>query len=437
MTPEYATLLTFSLLLLMIVAGVPLGYSTLATAVVVGTVGFGFNSLLLIAGRIYDTSTNYVLITVPLFIMMGVVMEKGGIAQALFNVLHIWTARIPGGMAVGCVLAGAIMAAMVGVVGADIITLGLVALPTMLRRGYDRRLALGVVCASGTLGTMIPPSLVLVIYGLIAGASIAELFAAALIPGLILAALYAVYVVTRCVLQPELAPMPSAEERNLPLGHKLALARHLILPIGIVCAVLGSIYAGVASPTEAAAVGTAGALLAALMTGKFGLRDVHDTIVQTGRAMGPVMWTFFGATSLVGIYTLVGGITYVSGLISGLPLPPIGVIIVMNLILIFLGMLLDWVGIALLTLPIFIPVIRQLGYDTVWFGVVFCMNMQIGYMSPPFGPSAFYLKSVTPPEIRLEDIFASVVPFMLLQGVALGLIIAFPEIVLWLPQQLR
>jgi tripartite ATP-independent transporter DctM subunit len=437
MTPEYATLLTFSLLLLMIIGGVPLGYSTLATAVIVGITAFGFNSLLLIAGRIYDTSTNYVLITVPLFIMMGIIMEKSGIAQSLFNVLHIWTARLPGGMAVGCILAGSIMAAMVGVVGADIITLGLVALPTMLSRGYDKHLALGVVCAAGTLGAMIPPSLVLVIYGLIAGVSIAELFAAAMIPGLMLAALYATYVVVRCTIQPELAPMPPPHERNLPLGQKLALARHLVLPIGIVVVVLGSIYAGIASPTEAAAVGAAGALLASLFGGTLGLRDIHETIVQTGRAMGPVMWTFFGATGLVGIYTLVGGITYVSGLISDLPLPPIGVIIVMMIILILLGMVLDWVGIALLTLPIFIPVVRELGYDPVWFGVVFCMNMQIGYMSPPFGPSAFYLKSVTPPDITLENIFLSVIPFMLLQVVALGLIIAFPEIVLWLPERLR
>ena len=437
MTPEYATLLTFSLLLLMIIAGVPLGYSTLATAVIVGTVAFGFNSLLLIAGRIYDTSTNYVLITVPLFIMMGIIMERGGIAQALFNVLHVWTARIPGGMAVGCILAGSIMAAMVGVVGADIITLGLVALPTMLSRGYDKSLALGVVCASGTLGAMIPPSLVLVIYGLIAGVSIAELFAAAMIPGLMLAGLYAVYVVVRCILQPELAPKPPREELDLPLGQKLALARHLILPIGIVVAVLGSIYAGIASPTEAAAVGTAGALVAILFGRKFKLRDIHETVVQTGRAMGPVMWTFFGATALVGIYTLVGGITYLSGLISDLPLPPIGIIIVMMIILILLGMVLDWVGIALLTLPIFIPVVRELGYDPIWFGVLFCMNMQIGYMSPPFGPSAFYLKSVTPPGIRLEDIFMAILPFLLLQVVALAFIIAFPDIALWLPEQMR
>lgn len=437
MTPEFATLLTFSLLLLMIIAGVPLGYSTLATAVIVGTVAFGFNSLLLIAGRIYDTSTNYVLITVPLFIMMGIIMEKGGIAKALFNVLHLWTARIPGGMAVGCILAGSIMAAMVGVVGADIITLGLVALPTMLRRGYDKRLALGVVCASGTLGAMIPPSLVLVIYGLIAGVSIAELFAAAMMPGLMLAALYAVYVVVRCMIQPELAPMPPREELDLPLGQKLALARHLVLPIGIVVAVLGSIYAGIASPTEAAAVGTAGALLASLLGRQFGLRDIHDTVVQTGRAMGPVMWTFFGATALVGIYTLVGGITYVSGLISDLPLPPIGIIIVMMIILILLGMVLDWVGIALLTLPIFIPVVREMGYDPIWFGVLFCMNMQIGYMSPPFGPSAFYLKSVTPPGIRLEDIFTAILPFLLLQMVALAFVIGFPDIALWLPGQMR
>jgi tripartite ATP-independent transporter DctM subunit len=295
MGPEYATYLVLGCLFLFIALGIPLSISTLATAIILGMSQFGFNSILLIANRLYDASTNYVLIAVPLFILMGVLMEKGGIAERLFTVLHIWSARLPGGMGVGCVVAGAIMAAMVGIVGAEIITLGLVALPAMIARGYDKRLTLGIICASGSLGAMIPPSLVLVFYGLIAGESIARLFAAALIPGLLLALSYAAYIIIRAKLQPELAPPPTREELDMPLGEKLAMASGLILPALIIIGVLGSIYFGIAAPTEAAAIGVAGALLAVIVNRRFSLSIMHDTILQTGRAIGPVLWVFLGA----------------------------------------------------------------------------------------------------------------------------------------------
>ena len=437
MSPGAVTVFTFGMLLSLIGLGIPLGFSTLATAIVVGTTVYGFDSLLIIVGRIYDASTNYVLITVPLFIMMGVLMERGGIANRLCGVLHLWSSRLPGGMALGCVFAGAIMAAMVGIVGAEVITLGLVALPAMMKRGYDQRITLGVICASGSLGALIPPSLVLVFYGLIAGVSIAELYAAALVPGLVLAFCFAVYIGVRCWFQPHLAPPPPAEELALPLLTKLALGKNLILPIGIVLAVLGSLYFGIAAPTEAAAIGAAGALFAVIVSGNFRVRDIHEVLIQTGKSIGPVMWTFFGATGLIGIYAFTGGIAYMSNLIAGLPLPPMGIIAVMMFILVLLGMVVDWVGIALLTMPVFVPVIRTLGYDPIWFGVLFCVNMQIGYLSPPFGSAAFYLKSVTPPEITLGQIFGSVWPFVTVQIFVLILVMFFPSLALWLPAQMR
>jgi tripartite ATP-independent transporter DctM subunit len=437
MGPEFATALVLGLLFLFIGLGIPLGIASFAVAIVVGCTLFGFNSVLLIANRVYDASSNYALVTVPLFIMMGVLMERGGIARRLFQVLHIWSARLPGGMAVGCVFAGAVMAAMVGVVGAEIITLGLVALPVMLARGYNKRLSLGVIVASGSLGAMIPPSLVLVFYGLMAGESIAQLFAAALIPGLLLASCYAIYVVVRAILQPELAPPPSREELDMPLAEKLALGRDLILPAFIIVGVLGSIYFGIAAPTEAAGIGVAAALVAVTVSGNFGWADLQHTIVQTGRAMGPVIWVFFGANSLVSIYSLSGGVNYLSQLIHSAPFPPIGILLLIIFILFLLGMVMDWIGIAILTMPVFLPVIDALGYDPIWFGVIFCISMQIAYLTPPVGASAFYMKSVAPPDVTLGEIFMSIWPFVFLQLLVLGLVVAFPELALWLPAQMR
>jgi tripartite ATP-independent transporter DctM subunit len=437
MGPETATLLVLGLLAVFIIIGIPLAAATLTTAIIVGYAQFGFKSVLLISNRLYDASTNYVLIAVPLFILMGVLMEKGGVAARLFRVLHIWSARLPGGMAVGCVFAGAVMAAMVGIVGAEIITLGLVALPAMLARGYDKQLTLGVICASGSLGAMIPPSLVLVFYGLIAGESIARLFAAALIPGLALALSYAAYIVIRATLQPNLAPPPSPEEIDMPITEKLALGTGLILPALIILGVLGSIYFGIAAPTEAAAIGVAGALLAVIVSGNFRLRDLHDSIIRTGRAIGPVIWVFLGANSLISIYSLSGGVRYLAGLIANVPLPPLGIILLIVGILFLLGMVMDWIGIAILTMPVFLPVVDSLGYDPIWFGVIFCISMQIAYLTPPIGASAFYLKSVAPPDVSLGEIFLSIWPFVGLQLAVLAFIIAFPEIALWLPEQMR
>jgi len=437
MGAENATYLVLGLLFFLIVLGIPLAIATLTTAIVLGMSQFGFNSILLIANRLYEASTNYILIAVPLFILMGILMEKGGVAERLFTVLHIWSARLPGGMGVGCVVAGAIMAAMVGIVGAEIITLGLVALPAMLARGYDKRLTLGVICASGSLGAMIPPSLVLVFYGLIAGESIAQLFAAALVPGLLLALSYAGYIVTRAKLQPELAPPPSRAELDMPMREKLLLGTGLILPALIICGVLGSIYFGIAAPTEAAAIGVAGALLAVIANGRFKLRDVHDTLLQTGRAIGPVLWVFLGANSLISIYSLSGGVGYLAGLIGSVDLPPLGILLVIVFMLFLLGMVMDWIGIAILTMPVFLPVVQTLGYDTIWFGVVFCISMQIAYLTPPIGASAFYLKSVAPPDVTLSEIFASIWPFVGLQVLVLAVVIAVPDLALWLPAQMR
>ena len=306
----------------------------------------------------------------------------------------------------------------------------------MLRIGYDKNLAIGTICAGGSLGSMIPPSVVLIFYGLTAQVAIGVLFIAVIVPGRLLAGLYMVYITIRCLINPEIAPPVPIEQRNMSFAQKLGLIKNLILPLGVAFGVLGSIYAGIAAVSEAAAVGVAGTIVAAILRGRFSIQMLREALQQTMAACGLLLWLTFGATALIGVYNLLGGIAFVNGMISGLPFDRIYILLIMMLILIILGFFMDWVGILLLTMPIFVPIIKELGYDPVWFGILFCMNMQISYLSPPFGPAAFYLKGVAPPEISLADIYKALWPFILLQMLAIAIVIAFPDVALWLPSVL-
>jgi tripartite ATP-independent transporter DctM subunit len=284
---------------------------------------------------------------------------------------------------------------------------------------------------------MIPPSIVLIFYGLTANVSIGELFVAVVVPGLLLAALYLAYILVRCRLDPSIAPPLPPAERDIPLGAKLRLLKGLILPMGIAFGVLGSIYAGIAAVSEAAAVGVAGTIFAAWVRGALSWDLLRGALHQTMSTCGLLLWLTFGATALIGVYNLLGGIRFIQGAMTGLPFEPIVIVLIMMAVLIILGLFMDWVGILLLTMPIFVPIIEDLGYDPIWFGILFCMNMQISYLSPPFGPAAFYLKSVAPPEIGLHDIYRALWPFMLMQIFAMLLVMLFPQIALWLPAALR
>jgi len=330
-----------------------------------------------------------------------------------------------------------LMAAMTGIIGGEIILLGLVALPQMLRLDYDRSLAIGTICAGGSLGTMIPPSIVLIIYGLTAGVDIGALFVATIIPGLMLAGIYVTYILVRCHLNPELGPPAPVSERTLPRAEKLRLAGGLVLPLGVAAGVLGSIYLGIASVSEAAGMGAVGAILSAAVRRELTWPLLRDALYQTMNTCGMLLWITFGATALIGVYNLMGGNTFVKGVITGLPLGTLGIVLVMMAILIVLGMFMDWIGICLLTMPIFVPVIVALGYSPIWFGILFCMNMQISYLTPPFGPAAFYLKGVAPPGVELSHIFAAMWPFIALQATGLAIVLLWPEIALWLPALLR
>lgn len=304
----------------------------------------------------------------------------------------------------------------------------------MLRLGYDRKLAIGTICAGGSLGTMIPPSIILIFFGLTANISIAHLFLASVMPGLLLAGVYMGYIVLRCWLNPNLASIAPAEERNMPLRQKLALMKGVALPLAVAAAMLGSIYLGVASITESAALGVVGIFLATAVRGELTRKLVVSSLKQTMLSCGVVIWLVFGTNSLVGVYNAIGGIQFLQSGFVGLHLGQAGTLAVMCVVFIVLGAFIDWIGIMFLTVPIFLPIIKSMGLDPIWFGIVFNISMQIGYLSPPFAPAAFYLKGVAPPDISIEEIFAAMWPFIGLQIVVLTLVVAFPVISLWLPR---
>ncbi len=422
-----------ALFIVTLVAGLPLAFSTGAVAVFFAWYLFGEPGLTLVISRVFTLMGNYVLVSVPLFIFMACILERAGIAEQIFRAVHVWAGRMRGGLAVAVIISCALMAAMVGVIGAEIVTMGVVALPAMLSRGYRKDLALGCICAGGGLATLIPPSVVLILYGLTAGVSVGQLYMAGVVPGLMLSGMYIIYILTRCRLQPEIAPLPTAEELAMPIREKLALLRELVLPGLVAFSVLGSLYLGIATPTEAAGVGVAGAVIASALNRRLTWEGLKRAVADTTRVTAMLYWLFFGSSALIGVYTLAGGTKLIQDVMTNLPISPIAVVILIQAIWIVLGCFIDWIGILLLTAPIFVPIVSALGFDLVWLGALFCINMQISYISPPFGPAAFYLKGVAPKHVTLNEIFNSVWPYLGLQFIALGLVIAFPQIALWLP----
>ncbi len=478
----------------------------------------GTGPLYILAQKIFDLLTEYVLISVPLFIFMASLLERSGIAKTMYTSLDFWLSRMRGGIAVVTSLMAVLLAAMSGIIGGEIVLLGLIALPQMLRLGYDQNLAIGTICASGSLGTMIPPSIVLIIYGLITETSIKALFTGAFLPGFMLATFIIIYIIVRTNLNPSLAPLPEPKEGDPEGGEKrmmflgflnvvvfvlsglllvraviytmtgvnadvsvddgpifLGMSYHipylagvlvvgvalmflvfgvgrtrmgwthgkgLVPPVTIISIVLGSIYGGITGITEAAGMGALAVLIFAMLRGEFSIRLLWDSLMRTLKSTGTIIWVTIGAAALSGAYTLAGGPTYIADLIVGAEMPTFLVLLTMMLILLFMGAFMDWVGIVLLIIPVFLPIVKALPIQeigflgqlepqhvAVWFGVLFCMNMQVSFLSPPFGGAAFYLKSVAPPHISLTDIFRGFLPFIGLQLLALSVLLIWPSIV--------
>ncbi len=436
MSIEMITLLLIVTFIMLLVTGLPLAWVMGATAVIFCLILFGPNVMVMMVGRVYRMMLNYALVAVPLFIFMAAILQQSGVADQLFKAIHVWSGPFRGGLAIGTIISCVIMASMVGIVGAEIVTFGMIALPAMLERKYDGRIALGSICAGGGMATLIPPSVVFIVYAMTAGASVGALFIAGIIPGLILGGLFICYIIVATWLKPEMAPAAPKEERNIPLKQKLLLLKGLIMPGILAISVLGSIYGGVATPSEAAGIGCLVAIITAAINRKLTFNGIKSALYETVKISCMLAWLFFGAQTIIGVYTLAGGDQFVRNAVMALPFGKWGAIIGMQLILIFLGMFLDWIGIVLLTMPLFVPIILDLGFDNVWFGVVFCMNMHISYLSPPFGPSIFYLKSVVGDEIPVGQIYRANLPYLWLTFVALALVVAFPGLSLWLPSMM-
>ncbi|MCH1532058.1 MAG: TRAP transporter large permease subunit [Planktomarina temperata] len=478
---------------------------------------FGTGPLNILAQKIYGLLTDYVLISIPLFIFMAALLERSGIAKGMYTSLNVWLSGVRGGIAIVTSVMAVIMAAMSGIIGGEVVLLGLIALPQMLRLGYNQNLAIGTICASGSLGTMIPPSIVLIIYGLITETSIKALFTGAFVPGFMLAMMFILYIIVRTQLNPEQAPLPEpkpgdpqgAEKWSLfgaflsiiTAGFSFALflrvvfftlagqniyeegvdaiaygtpdyipwfggltaislaliffafgierartgwnmGKGLVAPIVVIGVVLGSIYGGISGITEAAGMGVVAVLIISVFRGEASFDLVWESLMRTLKSTGTIIWVTIGAAALAGAYTIAGGPQYVADLIVGLDMPTMGILLMMMLILLFMGAFMDWVGIVLLIIPVFLPIVQRLPieeigligqleprYLSVWFGVLFCMNMQVSFLSPPFGPAAFYLKSVAPAHISLTDIFKGFLPFICVQLLALAVMLIWPNIV--------
>lgn len=441
-----ASLVIVASLVLLMMTGMPLGIVTLIISVLCAVLFFGPRGLYLVSTNAFGLLEKYPLVAVPLFVLMASILERAGIAEDLFDAMSIFSGNLRGGVAVQTVVVAVILAAMSGVMGGEIVMLGLVALPQMLRLGYDRRLTIGLICASGALATLIPPSIVMIVYGLSADVAIGDLFLAGAVPGLMLASFYTLFVLVRCNLNPALAP--TAREVAERTGGDTRLSRErlvaVLLCVLLVFCVMGSIYAGIASVTEAAGVGVFGALVVAAVRNRFNWRLLQTALAGTMTTVGTIIWLILGAVSFVGIYNLIGGGEFMRNLFIGLGLPALGVILVMMLILVVLGTFMEWIAIVFITVPVFAPVVvemaPQLGLDpawaAVWFGVLFVMNIQIYFLSPPFGPACFWLKSVAPPDITLQEIFRSVLPFIGLQIIGLVIVLFVPEVALYLPKLL-
>ena len=525
-------------LIFLLAIGMPLGFASAVLALLVMIMKFeptlltdpfsfgeglltrnpGTGPLYILTQKIFDLLTEYVLISVPLFIFMAALLERSGVARAMYDSLDFWLSGVRGGIAIVTSLMAVLLAAMSGIIGGEVVLLGLIALPQMLRLGYNQNLAIGTICASGSLGTMIPPSIVLIIYGLITETSIKALFTGAFIPGFMLASFIIVYIVVRTQINPSLAPLPTPKPGD-PVGREkhgmfggflsivvvglsallflralvltmtglnadlpehegsifLGMSHHLpwlaipivaglvlilfvfgrersmrgwqrgkglVPPLIVIGIVLGSIYGGVTGITEAAGMGALAVFLIALIRGEASFGLVWDSLMRTLRSTGTIIWVTVGAAALSGAYTLAGGPAYIAELIVGAEMPTLLVLLTMMVILLFMGAFMDWVGIVLLIIPVFLPIVKRLPIEeiglfgqlapqhvAVWFGVLFCMNMQVSFLSPPFGPAAFYLKSVAPPHISLTDIFRGFLPFIAVQLVALTVLLAWPPIV--------
>jgi tripartite ATP-independent transporter DctM subunit len=428
--PFFMLPVTFGLMFL----GVQVAFAMLLTATAFGLMTFGPAVVHQFVEKVDDLASNFVFAAIPLFVFMGAVLEKSGIADRLFEAIHIWTRRLPGGLAIATVLMCIVFAASSGVIGATESVVGLLTIPIMLRYGYDKRLISGVICAGGSLGTIIPPSVVVVVMGPLADVSVGDLMYGMVFPGLMMAGLYLVYILVLCIVKPEHGPRIPPEPGDPTFMQKLGIsARNLVPPLLMIVAVLGSILGGVASPTEAAAIGCVCSVLLTVLYRRFTWGGLYDSLLKTVRVTAMIMAVLLGGTLFTGVFVGGGGISLASAAIDQLQMGPWGLVFLLLAILFIAGFFLDWISIVLIFLPIFTPLVTAAGFDPVWFCILFLIMIQTSYLTPPLAPAIFYLRAVAPPEITMRHMYAGMVPFILLQLVVLVATMLGPQMVTWLP----
>ena len=439
LSPEIITIIMLGGILVGVMTGFPLGLVVGSVGLIVGYVLLGDATFEIIYQRLYSLSQNYPLLAVPLFTFMGVMLQHSGIAEGVYDSLYLWLSGFRGGLAVITVLFGTILAACLGVITASVTMLTLIALTPMVKRGYDKALASGAVCAGGTLGILIPPSVMLVIYGPMAMISVGKLFMAAIFPGLILAGLYCAYIVVQCYLHPEKGPAVPIEERRVPFAQKTKkLFTSMVPPVLLILSVMGSIFLGIAPPTEAASVGALVATLLAVAYGRFNWGLLSHTALETLRISSFVLLIGCLSFSFVGIFISAGCADVVASVIMHAPFGRWGAFFAVMFIVFMLGFFVDWIGIVFIMVPILAPIGPALGFDPLWFGMMICVNLQMSFMTPPFAVSIFVCKGSAAPElgVTMGDIIRGIIPFVVLIMVGIGVCIVFPQVILWLPSKM-
>ena len=433
MSVELLTLLLFTSILLVFAAGMPVGFGLGAVSMAIATFTWGPQAYKLIPTTALNTVTSFILLSIPLFLFMGQMLVRSGLGEAMFQAAYVLAGRLRGGLALGVIGVCSLIGAMVGIIGAGIMTAGSIALPPMLARGYDRRLALGVVMAAGSLGILIPPSVPMIIFGAATSTSIGKLFAAALLPALLLVLFFALYVVVLCWLKPDAGP---AIDFRPTRRDKALAARDGGVAFVLILAVLGTILGGLATPTEAGALGAVGAMLVAVLYGRFSIGVLRGASIEAGQLAAVVAWIILGAAVFSNFHLLMGAGRLLNRFSAESGLPPIAIILMMQLSMILLGMIIDEMIIVIVCAPLYTPIAVALGYDPVWFGILMIINMSIAVQTPPYGFALFYLKAVAPPDVSMAEIYRSVAPFVALKVLLLAIVMAFPSITTWLPNLL-
>ncbi len=432
--PTLVSILLFGGMLFFLAVGVPIALALGGLSVALIATLWSPTGLNMVALRAYSNTANFEYLSIPLFIFMASMLQKSGIADDLYDAMERFFGALRGGLAIGTVIICTLFAAMSGISGAATVAMGMIAVPAMLSRGYGKDMALGTIAAGGSLGILIPPSVTMIIYGLIAGTSIGKLYAGGILPGLVLALMFCLYLLVRGWLQPELAGGEAI--RTYTWREKLAGLKSLFLPLALVVVVLGSMLTGIASVSESASVGAVGAVFASLVLGRLRWKAVREACNETLLLSCMIFWIIIGASALSTFYTAMGAARAIESFVLGLEVNRWVILLGMQCFLLLLGMVLESTGIIMITVPIFVPIIIKLGFDPVWFGVLFIINMEIGFLSPPFGYNLFYLRGVTPASVTMVDIYRSVVPFILLMLLAMGLFMLFPSIITAIPNRL-